>query len=178
MDKGLVSGLFTDGGSVAKKITEDMVWPEWVDELGNTYRPGDIVAIAIINGRSPQMIIAKVDRINKVNSYGEEIMTNKSFVLDEPVRHERECFVMQRRNEPRNLYYDRYYAERDSTHVCEPSCTEWWQTEEVRNVPSCTVKATPIADLRGFGRTRNHDGKAKSNTYSIPENIIFIEKGS
>lgn len=174
--KDLVSGLSMFGGFMGKKITEDMTWTEWTDELGNTYKPGDIVAIAIINGRSPQMIIAKVDRINKVNSYGEEIRTNKSFVLDEPVRKERECYVLKRRNMG-DRYYDRYFAERDSSHVCEPSCTEWWQTEEVRNVPSCTVRATPIADLRGFGRTRNHDGKAKANTYSIPENIIFLEKG-
>lgn len=162
---------------MTKKITEDMIWPEWTDELGNTYRPGDIVAIAIINGRSPQMVIAKVDRINRVNSYGEAIMTNKSFVLDQPIRHERECFVLKRKNESNTRYYSMYYAESDSTHICDPSCTEWYQTEEVRNVPSCTVKATPIADLRGFGRSRNHDGKAKSITYSIPENIIFIEKG-
>ncbi len=161
---------------MTKKITEDMVWPEWTDELGNTYKPGDIVAIAIINGRSPQMIIARVDRINRVNSYGEELFRNKEFKLDEPIRRERECFILKRKSQP-SAYYDRYYAERDSTHVCEPSCTEWWQTDEVRKVPSCTVKATPIADLRGFGRSRNHDGKAKSNTYSIPENIIFIEKG-
>ena len=162
---------------MTKKITEDMVWSEWTDELGNTYRPGDIVAIAIINGRSPQMIIARVDRINKVNSYGEEIRTNKQFELDEPIRQVRECYVLKRRKQ-NDAYYNRYYAERDSTHVCVPECTEWWQTSEVRNVPSCTVKATPIADLRGFGRSRNHDGKVKSNTYSIPENIIFIEKGS
>jgi hypothetical protein len=163
---------------MAKKITEDMIWPEWTDELGNTYCPGDIVAIAIINGRSPQLIIARVERINRVNSYGEPIMVNKSFKLDEPIRKERECFVLQRRKESDRYYgYSRYYAERDATHVCDPSCTEWWQIEEVRNVPSCSVKATPIADLRGFGRSRDHDGKAKANTYSIPENIIFIEKG-
>lgn len=174
MDKHLVSGLSTDGGFVAKRITEDMVWPEWTDELGNTYRPGDIVAIAIINGRSPQMIIARVDRINRVNSYGEEITTNKSFPLDQPIRHERECFYVNRKTDP---YWNRYSYDRQSTHVCEPSCTEYWQTEEVRKVSSCTVKATPIADLRGFGRSRDHDGKAKANTYSIPENIIFVEKG-
>lgn len=161
---------------MAKKITEDMIWPEWTDALGNTYRPGDIIAVAVVNGRSPQMVIARVDRINKVNSYGEEIRVNKSFKLDEPVRNERECFVLKRRGQT-DRYYDRYYAERDSSHVCIPSCTEWWQTEEVRNVPSCSVKATPIADLRGFGRSRDHDGKAKSITYSIPENIIFLEKG-
>ena len=163
---------------MTKKITEDMVWPEWTDELGNTYRPGDIVAIAIINGRSPQMLIARVDRINRVNSYGEEIWTNKEFILEEPIKRTTECYVQKRKNRDQGLYYDRYYSELDATHICKPSCTEWWETTETRKVPSCTVKATPIADLRGFGRSTNHDGKAKSNTYSIPENIIFIEKGS
>ena len=155
----------------------DKEWSHWIDELGNKYQPGDIVAISIVKGRSPQMIIARVDRINKINSSGEEIMVNKTFELDEPIRRERECYILKRKKSA-DKYYDRYYLERDSTHVCDPSCTEWWQTTEVKNVPSCTVKATPIADLRGFGRSRNHDGKAKSNTYSIPENIIFIEKGS
>lgn len=161
---------------MAKAITEDMIWPEWTDELGNTYRPGDIVAIAIINGRSPQMLVARVDRINRVNSYGEPIMVNKSFELDEPVKHARECFYVKRRQEPPRSY-DRYSWDRAQTHICEPSCTEWIQTSEVRNIPSCTVKATPLQDLRGFGRSRDHDGKAKSNTYSIPENILFLEKG-
>lgn len=162
---------------MGKKITEDMVWAEWVDELGNTYRPGDIVAISTVNGKSPQMVIAKVDRINRVNSSGEELFTNKTFLLNEPIRQERECYVLKRRNMG-DRYYDRYYLERDSTHVCDPSCTEWWQTTEVRKVPSCTVRAIPIADLRDFGRSRNQDGKAKTVTYSIPENIIFIEKGN
>lgn len=157
-----------------KKITEDMVWPEWTDELGNTYHPGDIVAIAIINGRSPQMIIARVDRINKVNSYGEPHMTNKTFDLDEPIRKERECWYVKQKSDP---YYSRYSYDRNSSHVCKPECTEYWVTTEVKKVPTCTVTATPIADLRGFSRSKNHDGKAKSNTYSIPENILFIEKG-
>jgi hypothetical protein len=165
-----------------KKITENMIWPEWTDELGNTYRPGDIVAVAIVNGRSPQMVLAVVERINKVNSSGDEIRTNKTFDLDEPIRHERECYYLKQKREieqrvGRPGYYDNYTYERAKAHSCEPSCTEWWQTTEVRNVPSCSVRATPIADLRGFGRSRNHDGKAKTVTYSIPENILFIKEG-
>lgn len=158
---------------MGKKYTEDMLWSEWTDELGNTYRPGDLVAIAIINGRSPQMVIARVERINKVNSYGEPHMANKTFDLEEPVRHERECFTLKKRNDP---YWSRYYNYDD--HICKPECTEYWQTTETRKVPSCTVTATPIADLRGFSRwSTDQDGKNKPVTYSIPENIIFVEKG-
>lgn len=160
---------------MSKKFTEDMLWPEWTDELGNTYRPGDIVAIAIINGRSPQMVIARVERINKINSRGEPHMVNKSFDLDEPIRMEKECYYVKRKNDP---YYNRYYYDQNQSHVCKPECTEYWQTEEVRKVPSCTVTATPLADLRGFHRwSSDQDGKNKPVTYSIVENIIFVEKG-
>lgn len=48
-------------------------WPEWTDVLGQTYRPGDRVAIAIISGRSPQLVIGTVLQINRVDSKGEEI---------------------------------------------------------------------------------------------------------
>lgn len=155
----------------ADKDVGEKTWDQWEDCLGNFYQAGDIIAIAIINGRSPQMILARVERINRVNSSGGLIEKNKTFPLDEPVRHERECSIRkgQQRGE---RYYEMYYQ----SHVCQPSCTEWIETTEVRTVPSCTVKATPILDSRGFGRSRDHDGKAKANTYSIPENIILIER--
>lgn len=51
----------------------DKTWPFWTDVLGNLIYPGDYVAISTINGRSPQLVIAQVERINRVNSRGEEI---------------------------------------------------------------------------------------------------------
>lgn len=45
-------------------------WPEWVDKLGQTYRPGDFVAYASINGRSPQMVFARVLEIRRRDSKG------------------------------------------------------------------------------------------------------------
>lgn len=51
----------------------DKTWPHWIDRLGNMIFPGDVVAISTINGRSPQMVIAEVERINRLNSRGEEI---------------------------------------------------------------------------------------------------------
>lgn len=156
---------------MGKVVDGEKTWDMWEDCRGCFYQAGDIVAIAIINGKSPQMILARVERINRVNSSGELIWTNKTFTLDEPIRHERECSV--RKGQARGeRYYEMYYL----GHVCQPSCTEWIQTTEVRKVPSCTVKATPILDARGFGRATDHDGKAKANTYSIPENIILIER--
>lgn len=156
----------------------EKTWPKWTDVLGNEYEPGDLIAIATVNGKSPQLVLAIVERINRVNSSGEEIMVNKSFVLDEPIRHERECYVLkQKASYTGRGYYDRYYAERYQNHVCDPSCTEFWEKQEIRKVPSCTVKANPVLDARGFGRwSTNQDGKSKSVTYTIPENIILVEK--
>ena len=51
----------------------DKTWDHWTDKLGNIIYPGDIVAVSTINGRSPQMVIAQVERINRLNSRGEEI---------------------------------------------------------------------------------------------------------
>lgn len=61
----------------AEKAGDDVpkTWPEWTDVLGQTYRPDDYVAYAMISGRSPQLVIARVVRINRVNSKGQEITT-------------------------------------------------------------------------------------------------------
>lgn len=50
-------------------------WPEWTDVLGNKYSAGDYVAYASISGKSPQLVIARVERINRLNSNREEIVT-------------------------------------------------------------------------------------------------------
>lgn len=55
----------------------DKTWPHWTDALGNIIYPGDTVAVATINGRSPQQVIAQVVRINRLNSKGEEIVDSK-----------------------------------------------------------------------------------------------------
>lgn len=130
-----------------KKMTnEDKTWPHWTDPLGNLIFPGDVVAISTINGRSPQLVIARVDRINRVNSRGEEIVARKSISFDEPVQR---------------LRYDG---------------TPYLVYQEYREVPSCTITATPIIDARGFSRSSTYTGEpVKKVTYSIPENIIRIE---
>lgn len=122
------------------------------------------MAIAVINGKSPQLVLAVVEKINKVNSSGETLLKNESFLLEEPIRHVRECPTSIRLKSS-------YYYNWDSAHTCDVSCTEYWQTTEVRAVPYCSVKATP----RGFSRSTDKDGKVRSVTYSIPENIILIE---
>lgn len=146
-------------------------WDEWTDELGNVYRPGDIIAVATVRSRSPQMVIARVEKINRLNGSGEEITTRKWFDHDEPIQRERECYYTKN---PR--YSSSYYGQQP--HKCIPACTMYVETGEYRTVPSCTVRARPLEDLRGFGRYGdNEDGTHKSVTYSIPENIIKIAEG-
>lgn len=53
----------------------EKTYDHWTDVTGREFRPGDIVAIATINGRSPQMVLAKVERINRVNSRNEEVVS-------------------------------------------------------------------------------------------------------
>ena len=47
----------------------------WTDAYGQTYGPGDHIAVATISGRSPQLVIAVVERINTVDSKGQPIVT-------------------------------------------------------------------------------------------------------
>lgn len=53
---------------MAKKVTTT---DEWKDTLGQKIKPGDIIAVATVSGRSPQLVIAQIERINTHNSKGE-----------------------------------------------------------------------------------------------------------
>lgn len=137
-------------------------WPSWQDCLGNTYQPGDLVAIAIINGKSPQLVIARVEKINRVRSNGEEITTRKWFDHEQPVWKKRTRRVHE--------YAPNSYRSISYTDVEE----EYQERGEYRTVPSCTVKAIPIIDARGFHRWGSEDGVNKAVTYQIPENIVKL----
>lgn len=49
-------------------------WDEWTDPVGNVYRPGDLVAVAVVSGRSPVLRIGRVLRINRCNTKGQPIV--------------------------------------------------------------------------------------------------------
>lgn len=55
---------------------QDRTWDEWTDSLGQVFRPGDLISIATISGRSPQLVIAQVIKINRVDSSGSPIQTH------------------------------------------------------------------------------------------------------
>lgn len=171
---------------------EAKTWPEWVDALGNTYGPGDIVAVSTINGKSPQLVIARVEKLNRINSSGKLITKRKYFDHPEPIQKtvERKRWIVNPTcgheisrwtgncNMPpghvgdhhnnvswRSGYYEKY----------EHTFTE---RGEYREVPSCTIQATPLVDARGFGRygKDKETGANRKVTYSIPENILLIER--
>lgn len=53
--------------------TDPKLWSSYVDILDQTIKAGDHVAYASISGKSPQLVIAQVVRINRVDSKGEPI---------------------------------------------------------------------------------------------------------
>lgn len=147
----------------------DKTWPKWEDTLGNVFQVGDIIAVATISGKSPQMIIARVEKINRVNSSGEEITARKWFEHEAPIQRERECYYLK-------SSYNYTYGNRP-VHECKPSCTMWIETGEYRTVPSATIKATPLVCGRDFGRYgQDADGNNRAVTYSIPGNWVLVER--
>lgn len=54
----------------SKPSLDERCVDEWTDMVGSTYGPGDIVAVATISGRSPQMIVGEVVRILAMDPEG------------------------------------------------------------------------------------------------------------
>ncbi len=52
-------------------INDPDTWDNWTDGLGSPIWPGCHIAIATVSGRSPQMVVAELLRINRKNSRGE-----------------------------------------------------------------------------------------------------------
>lgn len=51
-----------------------LIWYEWTDILGQTYRPGDYVIYAGLSGRHADLTVGKVDKINRYRANGQEIL--------------------------------------------------------------------------------------------------------
>ena len=50
-----------------------MTHDSWTDTIGQSFQRGDYIAVASSSGRSPQMVIARVERINSHKADGTEI---------------------------------------------------------------------------------------------------------
>lgn len=51
-------------------MTKQETVNEWYDSIGQKIHPGDYIAVATINGRSPQLVYAQIKQINKTNKDG------------------------------------------------------------------------------------------------------------
>lgn len=109
-------------------MPEIKTWDEWTDVLGQTYRPGDYVAYASVNGRSPQLVIAEVIRINRVDSKGHLHLERVGYL-----RYHREMKWPGGENRPVTQQMPIY-------------------------APSCSVTVRPVIDARGFYRSGRRAG--------------------
>ncbi len=157
------------GNKNAKQGTTD----SWVDLVGRKFRPGDVVAVAVINGRSPQMVLAQVLRINTTNPKGEphrkhartgrqvpKVFENRKWVgpeLPDPYANPPTTWGRGAHRENRasiaQAAQERLRLQQDPAN--------WDVTEETRMIdewdyfPTVTVTAMPIVDGRGFSRSDN-----------------------
>jgi hypothetical protein len=131
--------------------TSPKTWDEWTDVLGHTYRSGDYVAVSVINGKSPQMVIGKVIQINRVDSKGMLLMDS-----------EREWVPCEEADEGARLH----------PHPKHPNAS--WKRLKTTWIDSCTVKVMPLLDARGFSRGWS-GAPPKAVTYRLWENIIKVD---
>lgn len=129
---------------------------EWTDSLGNKIKIGDVVAIATINGRSPQMVFVKITRLNTHRSNGDPIFKEAEFV-DTEVGSKEERDVMKNP-----------YASLWNTH-------DNWQGKKISSwkiegVPAVTVTGRAIKDGRGFFRWAERE-----NTYQFIGNVVKVD---
>lgn len=188
----------------AKKNSKQGTTDRWKDSLGQEFKPGDMIAVAVINGKSPQMVVAMVERINTTNAKGEP--------------HTKTAWTGEMK--PREVVYKTYVGPKIPPQPSAPSYyfdtqradyrakwQEWharkteleadpsnWRIDEVKTawdqvtekVPTVTVTAKPILDGRGFYRTGTRRSVfdkeppeidlsgVKSVTYMFVGNIIRL----
>ncbi len=137
-----------------------LTYDSWTDPCGQTYEPGDYVAVAVINGRSPQMVIGKVISINRVNSKRMEI-GDFSYHYDDRLNETYVKMINDGGYDQSELDAARK-ALRDSRYSVF--------------TPSCTVTVDPVIDGRNFYRSGMKLGaKVKRVTYQFPGNIVKVE---
>ena len=147
---------------MAKKVSLAKTTDEWEDSLGQKIVPGDFVAVATISGRSPQMVIAQIERLNTHDSHGKPFGAySKAYPA---VASEESDFL------PRT--HKRY----DGTTYTSPA-----------HIRTVTITATPLFDGRGFRRSRGkwsyvggvyvHDGseKVRPVTYRVVGNMVKLD---
>jgi len=128
-------------------------WAEWKDVLGNTYKPGDYVAVATIAGKSPQLVTGTVVRINKVDSKGNPVEVHTTDDGDLWLK---------------DIWQNMSYGD----PARQDAIRRWRATVQPIVTPSCTVTVLP--STRTYGSY--HRADPKPFTYRIPANIIKVDK--
>lgn len=149
---------------MATKTSLAKTTDEWEDSLGQKITPGDFIAVATISGRSPQMVVAQIVRLNTHDKDGKHFgCSSKAYPA---VACDEDAFKPH--TVPRHG---------GGSYTYGPS---------LRTV---TITATPLFDGRGFGRSRGkwalnpttghyeHDGsdKVRDSTYRIIGNVVRLE---
>lgn len=92
-------------------------WPEWTDQRGNTYRPGDTVAVAAVRHKAATLHIGTVIKINRINSKGEEI----GYWSYDPQTQQKtlipSCTVTVLRPQPYHQGQDTQYTYQDPSNI-------------------------------------------------------------
>lgn len=123
--------------------------PNWTDVVGQTYSPGDVVAVSIINGRSPQTVIARVEAIYLDDSKGKPYHETQAFRLGADMQPLDQSVTLTEDDEVVPHAYGGGTA--------------------YRHRQSCAVQCTPLIDARGFNRWSD-----RKVSYTIPMNIVKV----
>lgn len=154
--------------------------PEWTDTLGQVFRPGDLIAVATVNDKSPQMVIARVERINLTNAKGERLV--RSIPTGRKETRTRPEYIGPRtltRLHPRDPGWREQVEEQNRLRNDPANWREvQYEVDEYHEVQAATVTAIPVKDGRGFYRTgsrsRDEGKKPKAVTYSLTGNIVKL----
>lgn len=177
---------------MAKAKVERPTADEWTDSVGQVFKPGDLVAIATVNGKSPQMVIARVEKINLTNAKGERLVqsvptgskvtrTRPEYIGPEmPKQPGHDTWSIGWRTE-RDERMREYWAECNRLRGDKANWRDVpYEVDEYHDVQAVTITATPLLDGRGFYRsgsgTRAWDKKTKPKavTYMFPGNIVKL----
>lgn len=121
-------------------------YDSWTDTIGQSFQRGDYIAVASTSGRSPQMVIARVERINSHRADGT--------LIEEYIDWDRETH--QRIFKPSATVTAKPVLDGRGFH----RSTDRWIPPEQRTDPEVAFEPIP--------------GGARSVTYTLPGNIIKL----
>ena len=179
---------------MSKPNPKQQTTDKWTDSLGQEFGPGDLISVAVINGRSPQMVIARVERINTTDPKGEPHVRRRRTGRKVPQEYARREYAGPPFKETgfRGNYAEaRAARDHNDKLTRDPANWRTWtetrQVDEWEETQNVTVTAVPILDGRGFRRSNPQrvwtgseyvtdptKPKARTVTYTLMGNIIRL----